>query len=287
MKCILFGAAGQLGSELLREAPSKLEVIPVSRNELDLINTDQVRAYIESIKPDMIVNASAYTAVDQAENERDIAFRVNGYAPRVMAEYVSKTDTYLLHVSTDFVFDGTKSSPYKPSDKPNPLNVYGASKLNGEQGVLKVAPENSAIIRTAWVYSAQGMNFVRTMLRLFLEKRAVSVVADQVGTPTSTKSLAQCIWKFLETRIVGIHHWTDAGVASWYDFAVAVLEYANELNIINSSTNVIPIKTEEFPVKAVRPAYSVLDWHDSAAILGYRPAHWRTRLHEVLKEMTK
>lgn len=287
MKCVVFGASGQLGQALLGQVPSTMEVHPVSREQVDLADAQSIENLLESVRPSFIINAAAYTAVDRAEEERDLAFRVNRDAPASMASYACRTGAYLLHVSTDFVFDGDKSRPYLPGDPTRPLSVYGASKLAGENKVLELLPGRSSVLRTSWVYSATGKNFVKTMLRLFSERDVVSVVADQVGAPTSAASLAHCAWALAAKRSIGIHHWTDAGVASWYDFAVAIKEEGYRLNLIDRDVKIVPITTAEYPTQASRPAYSVLDRRATEREVGFQPLHWREKLREVLREMTK
>jgi dTDP-4-dehydrorhamnose reductase len=187
-------------------------------------------------------------------------------------------------VSTDFVFDGTQSHPYLPTDRTNPLGVYGASKLAGEQLALAAYPEGLAIVRTAWLYSAFGNNFVTTMLRLMGERERLGVVADQVGTPTWTCGLAGALWQMCRVQPKGIHHWTDAGVASWYDFAVAIQEEGLACGLLAREIPIQPINTVDYPTSARRPAYSVLDKTETWAALGMTPPHWRVALRRMLLE---
>lgn len=235
----------------------------------------------------MIVNAAAYTAVDRAEAERELAQRINEDGPRHLAVAARTFGARFLHISTDFVFDGRSSLPYRPDAPTNPLSVYGQTKRAGEEAVLEVLPERSLILRTAWVYAGQGRNFVLTMLHLMRTKGAVRVVADQVGTPSSARSIAETLWGLTERPgINGIHHWTDAGVASWYDFAVAIAEEGALLGLVPDNVVVTPIATADYPTPARRPPYSVLD-KTSLISLGFTPIHWRKRLRGALAEMKR
>ena len=285
MKVLIAGAAGQVGRALVDSAPAPIEVVKCSHQGLDVADERAVLSCIRLHAPDVIVNAAARTAVDRAESEPELARRVNSDGPRYLALAAREVGARLVHVSTDFVFDGASSIPYPPEAATNPLNVYGVTKRAGEQAVLEVLPERSVVLRTSWVYAAQGSNFVRTMLRLMGANAAVRVVADQVGTPTAARSVAQAIWKIMERpSLTGIHHWSDAGVASWYDFAVAIADIAENLGLLASAITVTPISTEEYPTAARRPRYSVLDKR-SLAVLGIAPVHWRRQLHSVLAEL--
>jgi dTDP-4-dehydrorhamnose reductase len=285
VKVLIAGAAGQVGRALVDSAPTPIEVVKCSHQNLDVADERVVLSCIRSHAPDVIVNAAAYTAVDRAESEPELARRVNSDGPRYLALAAREVGARLVHVSTDFVFDGASSIPYPPEAPTNPLNVYGVTKRAGEQAVLEVLPGRSVVLRTSWLYAAQGSNFVRTMLRLMCAKGAVRVVADQVGTPTAARSVAQAIWKITEwPSVTGIHHWSDAGVASWYDFAVAIADIAALRGLLASAITVTPISTEEYPTAARRPRYSVLDKR-SLAVLGIAPVHWRRQLQSVLGEL--
>lgn len=285
MKVLIAGAAGQVGRALVDTAPTPIEVVKCSHQDLDVADERAVLSCIRLHAPDVIVNAAAHTAVDRAESEPELARRINSDGPRYLALAAREVGARLVHISTDFVFDGASSTPYPPEAPTNPLNVYGVTKRAGEQAVLEVLPERSVVLRTSWVYSAQGSNFVRTMLRLMGANAAVRIVADQVGTPTAARSVAQAIWKIMERpSLTGIHHWSDAGVASWYDFAVAIADIAEPLGLLPSTITVTPISTEEYPTVARRPRYSVLDKR-SLAVLGIAPVHWRTQLQGVLGEL--
>lgn len=285
MKVLVTGANGQVGLALSNCAPSAMEVIPCAHDKLDIANQDSVAAYIRQHTPDVIINAAAYTAVDRAEAEPDAARRVNADGPRNLARSAREVGARLIHISTDFVFDGGSGVPYRPDSLTRPLGVYGETKLAGEKAVLECLPDRAVVLRTAWVYAAQGKNFLLTMLRLMSANGSVRVVADQVGTPTAAQSLAEAIWQIVGMADVrGIYHWTDAGVASWYDFAVAITEEAAQLGLLPKEAAILPIGTADYPTPARRPAYSVLD-KSSLMALGLSPVHWRKRLRSVLEEI--
>jgi dTDP-4-dehydrorhamnose reductase len=285
MKVLITGAGGQLGRSLISCPPDAVVVLATSHKELDITDGDAVRAYVRAHSPAVIINAAAHTAVDRAESEPELAYGVNCDGPRHLALAARESGARLIHISTDFVFDGAASSPYRPDAPTNPLSTYGKTKLAGETAVLEVLPERSVILRTAWVYAAQGTNFVRTMLRLMNTNAAVRVVADQVGTPTAAGGLAATVWAIAaKPALHGIHHWTDAGVASWYDFAVAIAEEGAQLGLVPPEVLVAPIATADYPTPARRPPYSVLD-KTSLTSLGFTPVHWRKRLRGVLQEM--
>jgi dTDP-4-dehydrorhamnose reductase len=285
VKVLIAGAAGQVGRALVDSAPTPIEVVKCSHQNLDVADERVVLSCVRLHAPDVIVNAAAYTAVDRAESEPELARRVNSDGPRYLALAAREVGARLVQLSTDFVFDGASPIPYPPEAPTNPLNVYGVTKRAGEQAVLEVLPERSVVLRTSWLYAAQGSNFVRTMLRLMSANGAVRVVADQVGTPTAARSVAQAIWKITERpSVTGIHHWSDAGVASWYDFAVAIADIAALRGLLASAITVTPISTEEYPTAARRPRYSVLDKR-SLAVLGIAPVHWRRQLQSVLAEL--
>ncbi|ROR01502.1 dTDP-4-dehydrorhamnose reductase [Desulfosoma caldarium] len=282
---VVTGILGQLGWELERSCPASVRLVGVDLPEVNITQPDQVARLFARTRPHVVINAAAYTAVDRAEQEAEAAYAVNRDAVRLLAEACAQQGAHLVHVSTDFVFDGTLSRPIRPSDLPNPLGVYGASKLAGEKVALDVLKDRCTIVRTAWLYSSHGANFVKTMLRLFDERDEVHVVSDQVGTPTWAANLADFLWAFLQKEPVpaGIYHFTDAGVASWYDFAVAVEEETRTKR--GKRVWVRPIRTEEYPTPARRPSYSVLDKHSAWALWPRRPDHWREALRRMLHEM--
>lgn len=286
MRVLVTGAGGQLGRELARTVPEGTEARCLSSRDLDLTDEDAVLRMVREIRPAAIVNAAAYTAVDRAESEPEAAFAVNARGTAHLAAAAAACGARLIHVSTDFVFDGRKSSPYLPTDPTGPLSVYGRSKLEGEQTLAGlVAERRCAVIRTAWVYSRWGKNFVKTMLHLMTTRESLRVVADQVGSPTWAHDLALGCWMALDSGAAGMFHLTAAGVASWYDFAVAIQEEALALGILRKEISIHPIRTEEYPTPAARPAYSVLDTRSFGEATGWRPRHWRASLRDMLKDV--
>jgi len=284
-KVLVTGVSGQVGGSLVSAVPQGITLLSSAHQDLDITDGDAVHAYVQRQKPAVIINCAAYTAVDRAESEPELARRVNVDGPRNFAIAARDAGARLIHVSTDFVFDGTASSPYRPDARTNPLSVYGKTKLAGEQAVLEALPAKSVIVRTAWVYAAAGNNFVRTMLRIMKANGSVRVVADQVGTPTAARGLAETLWQLVaKPEIQGIHHWTDAGVASWYDFAVAIAEEGAQLGLLPDNVVVTPIATADYPTPARRPPYSVLD-KTSLTSSGFTLVHWRKRLRTVLGEL--
>jgi dTDP-4-dehydrorhamnose reductase len=284
VKALIFGGAGQVGRALKQHAPDKTQLQVMTRTTCDLTDLQAINSAIQNAKPDLVINAAAYTAVDKAEKEPEFAQAVNAVAPRQMAEAADKVGARLIHISTDFVFDGRLSRPYQPDDATAPLSVYGKTKRDGEMAVAAVG-SNSLIVRTSWVYANEGVNFVQTMLRLMRERDEISVVADQVGTPTLNVSLAKAIWALAETDLTGICHFTDAGTASWYDFAVAITEDASAIGLLERSVVVNPITTDKYPTVAKRPSYSVLDKTIAWETLGAPSPHWRVNLRAALKEL--
>lgn len=287
LRVLITGADGQVGRATAAAAQGGVECRAVGRGALDITQPAQVEACIGEFAPDVVINCAAYTAVDAAEQNADLAARVNIDGPRNLAAAVAAcSGARLLHISTDFVFDGRACSPYAPSAPPAPLSVYGRTKLAGEQAVLDTLGSRAVVLRTAWVYAAQGRNFLLTMLRLMRERGGVRVVCDQVGTPTAAASLADVLWLFAQrAELSGTFHWTDAGVASWYDFAVAIAEDAAACGLLPPGITVQPIATEEYPTAAVRPPYSVLDTRTTRNALGLTGMHWRARLRSVLQEL--
>ncbi|HYW52226.1 MAG TPA: dTDP-4-dehydrorhamnose reductase [Gemmatimonadaceae bacterium] len=283
---MITGAMGQLGYELQRTAPEGIRVVLVGRATLDLGDGDAVNALVEKERPDAIINAAAYTAVDRAESEPEVAEQVNVGAVARLANAARLHGVRLVHVSTDFVFGDGHATPRRVDDATAPLSVYGRTKRDGEAALLSTLGARALVIRTAWLYSAHGTNFVKTMLRLMREREAIRVVADQVGSPTWANSLARTLWAAVDApEVSGVLHWTDAGVASWYDFAVAVHEEARERGLLVRDVAVTPIPTSEYPTPAQRPVYSVLDTTETTRRLGITPSHWRVNLRHMLNEL--
>ena len=287
MKVLITGSKGQLGTTLVNQIErSDHVVVAHDIDTLDLLDGKAVTNCFADCKPDVVVNAAAYTAVDQAEQEPEKADSLNHDIVRRLVSECTRHSARLIQVSTDFVFDGKKSSPYIPGDTCAPLSVYGKTKLAGEKVILDAADCLGLIIRTAWLYSPHGHNFVKTMLRLMAERSELKVISDQVGTPTAATGLSQVILRAIDLdNIQGIYHWTDAGVASWYDFAVAIYEEATELELLEKPVNLIPITTKEYPTPATRPPYSVLDKSATYRDFDVQAVHWRCQLRSVLRAL--
>jgi len=279
VKVLIVGGNGQLGRALAATAPADAEIVSHDRNALDITDASAVAWVVDQVQPRLVLNAAAYTAVDKAESEEDAAFAVNATAVGILADAARGAGARFVHVSTDFVFDGASGSPYKPDAPANPLGAYGRTKLAGE----RLAGPDALIVRTAWVYAPTGGNFVRTMLRLMAERPEVRVVADQIGTPTYAPDLARAIWTLAGQGLTGMHHYTDSGGASWYDFAVAIQEEALAAGLLHKAVPVIPIGTAEFPTLAARPSYSVLDKQSTFAALGHPAPHWRANLRIMIE----
>jgi dTDP-4-dehydrorhamnose reductase len=285
---LITGASGQVGQALLASVPANVTTQAMTREQLDISDAAAVRAAVTDFQPDLILNAAAYTAVDAAESEPERAAAVNAEGPRNLADSAHRmNDCRLLQISTDYVFDGNSTEPYRTGDPPNPLSVYGRTKLAGERAVLEVLGSRAVVLRTAWVYSADGKNFVLTMLRRMRAGDSVRVVADQTGTPTAASSVARALWCLaVLPRIHGVLHWTDAGVTTWFGFAQAIAQEAAAAGLLAAGNiEVIPITTADYPTKARRPARSVLDIASSAAQLGLRAAHWRRNLRSTVGNM--
>lgn len=286
MKILITGAGGQLGWELQRSAPAGCILTCCSSTELDITDAQAIERSLEANTPDAVINAAAYTAVDKAEADADAAMAVNQTGVRNLARASALHGNYLLHISTDFVFDGLANQPYVPSDSTHPLNVYGVTKLAGEHEITAAMPRNWGIIRTGWVYSSHGNNFVKTMLRLMRERPELKVVSDQLGTPTWAAGLASACWACIDGRLEGKYHWSDAGVASWYDFALAIRTLALEKGLLADCIPVAPIATADYPTAARRPVYSVLDKKQLlAAAPTLRLEHWQLQLSSMLDEL--
>lgn len=277
VKLLLTGADGQVGRALQRVAGERgLNLVALTRRHLDITNRAAVKAIFREYTPTHAINAAAYTAVDRAEVESEYAFKVNRDGARNVAEAASEFNCRFLQISTDFVFDGKTTRPYRPGDAPNPLNVYGASKLAGERVVEDVTSGSALIVRTAWVYSRDGVNFLTTMLRLMHERQELSVVDDQTGSPTCARNLAEALTEGVLSGLTGRHHFVDAGFATWFDFACAIRERISADAVINRTDS------EARGAPARRPRYSVLDSSELMEQLNLQSMHWRTALAREL-----
>ena len=283
MKVLVTGANGQLGFALQKtqsiySAKSALTLLALTRAELDLNKLDTIENTLDELCPDAIINAAAYTAVDKAESDVESAHKVNADAVERIALWCERHKKTLIHVSTDFVFDGLSSSPYSIEANTNPLGVYGQSKWKGEQAAISNC-SSAYIVRTGWVYGEHGSNFLKTILRLANERDQLGIVADQIGTPTYATHLAEMIWQLLlQKPQQKIWHFSDAGVASWYDFAVAIVEQAEASSLLKRRPQINPINSSDYPTPARRPAFSVLDKTHTWKALEIPAIHWRDAL---------
>jgi len=295
LKILLFGASGQVGAELRRSLAPLGEVVLTTRSGMlddgaacevaDFASPDSLADLVARIAPDAVVNAAAYTAVDRAEDDHAAAFRVNAEAPRAIAAACAKRNALLVHYSTDYVFDGSGKRPYREDDATAPLGVYGASKLAGEHAVRDSGARHF-IFRSAWVYAAHGKNFLLTMLRLAKERDELRVVADQVGTPTSAELIAYATATAIRSpRGSGLWHLTASGQASWHEFAEAIMREAHALGLIARVPRIVPIATADYPTRAARPAYSVMDNSAFQRDFGIELANWYEGMVQVLDEL--
>lgn len=278
MKVLVTGSNSMLAQDLIPVLKERNDVAAFSREDLDITGRGNVYEAIKSSAPDLVINCSAYTNVDKAEEEREKAFLINGIGVQNISLICSDGGIPLCHISTDYVFDGKKQTPYTPFDNTNPINVYGESKLAGERYIEWIT-NRFYIIRTSWLYGRGGNNFVSTMLRLAKEKTEIPVVKDQAGSPTSTVSLSRAIDALIKTGAYGIYHFTDetGGGISWHDFALEIM------GLSGLKTKVVPITADEFPRPAKRPEYSVLDTETFSMATGYYPKNWRDSLRDYLK----
>jgi dTDP-4-dehydrorhamnose reductase len=287
---LLTGAAGQLGKTIKSlwsqsGLADRYELHPVSRKQLDITSASDVAATLSKLNPAVVINCSAYTAVDKAESDQKNAYLVNEKGPENLAISCAHSSARLIHISTDFVFSGTFDKPITLTQLANPAGVYGASKRAGELAIM-AQPSRAVILRTSWLYSPFNANFVKTMLRLMSERESLGVVADQRGAPTSTLSLALAIFKVIDKpEVDGIYHWSDAADISWYDFAVAIQDSAVAAGLLNKAIPISPIKTSDYPTPAARPSYSVLDCSQTEADLGFQQFDWRTQLDQVVQKL--
>ena len=284
-KVLITGADGQLGYELQRTVLSGYECIATGRDSLDITDAYVVKAFVAEHQPDVIINSAAYTAVDKAEEETELAIAINTMGAANLANAARANKCKLVQISTDFVFNGKACSPYPVDAKTDPDGYYGKTKRDGDNKVLDILGDEALIIRTSWLYSAHGNNFVKTMLRFMAEREELGIIADQIGTPTWANSLADAIWQAIELNTTGIHHWSDAGVASWYDFAYAIMEEGVALGLLDKAIKINPITTADYPTPASRPCYSVMDKTTTWKALDMQSDHWRVALRKMLNEL--
>jgi dTDP-4-dehydrorhamnose reductase len=283
MKIIVIGKTGQLAWELRQLSSSEHEIVCLGRNDIDIDGVTSIATLLKQHDATGVINASAYTAVDKAESDIDNAYALNAKAVGNLTQACKALSVPFVHISTDFVFCGDKGAPYLPDDEINPLGVYGASKAAGEQLIIEHYPENSAIIRTSWVYSTHGNNFVKTMLNLMDTKAELRVISDQIGSPTYAKGLAETCLLSLLSHITGIHHYTDTGVTSWFDFAITIQCIGLELGLLNKKIAIKPISTSQYRTPAKRPKYSVLDKTSLVTALPELSlTQWQRQLHIMM-----
>lgn len=293
-RLLLLGKTGQLGQELARLLPQSLKIIALGRADVDLTQEQHLHRAVLTAQPDLIVNTAAYTAVDRAEQDPEAAFAVNASVPALLAAMAKQLSIPLIHISTDYVFDGQHYLPYRETDLPNPIGVYGRSKLAGEEAIRQTWNRHY-IVRTAWLYGALGKNnFIKTMLRLGQSQAELGVVCDQIGSPTSTQYLAEGITKLVHSLIIadgspalpsGTYHLANSGVASWYDLATAIFEEARVRHFPLVIERINPLTTAEYPTLAKRPAYSVLSSRELEVLLQITPTHWRDSLRTMLDQL--
>ena len=281
-KILVTGSNGQLGNELrlLSAHLNHLSFVFTDVTELDITQPEAVNEIMESLQPQYLINCAAYTAIDKAESEKESAWKINAIAPEILANSARKTGTCLIHISSDYVFDGQNYRPYLPSHPTHPLSWYGQSKEGGEIAIMR-SRVNAFIIRTAWLYSSFGSNFVKTIRRNALQKQNLDVVSDQVGSPTWAADLAEMILHVIIHRIepegVEILHYTNEGVCSWYDFAISIVEHSD------ISCTIHPISSEQYPLPAPRPFYSVLDKTNTRQRLNIEIPHWNASLKKCIQ----
>lgn len=290
MRVLVCGARGQVGHELMRLAPEWVEPVGLGSAELDITDPQAVSAVVRDVRPELIINASAYTAVDRAESDVAGAYAVNRDGVGYLAAEAQRLGIPLFHISTDYVFSGDASEPYREDQLTGPTGVYGASKLAGEQ-VLAATCSRHLILRTSWVFGSHGANFVKTMLRLGREREELAVVADQQGCPTSTRSIAQALWHLAAVwrrdAVLewGVYHFAGQPAVSWHEFAVEIFRQALESGLLSRIPRVRPITSQEYPTPARRPLWSVLDCSKGRGRLGLEPASWQEELRLVLAEL--
>ena len=290
MRVLITGAQGQVGQELMLSAPPSWQVSAFGSQQLDISDAQRVLDNIRQVQPQLIINAAAYTAVDKAESDSDRAYAVNQQGAHNLATAAQSIDCPLLHISTDYVFDGKHKQPYTEHDTPAPNSVYGDSKWQGEQAITAICRQY-IILRTSWVFGLHGNNFVKTMLRLGQERDALSIVSDQIGGPTSARSIAQALWQIAQQYQSnascpwGIYHFSGAPTCSWYDFAEEIFAQAAELQLITNIPRLKAITSSDYPTPAQRPAYSVLDNTKINQQLNIAQSDWKNELNSVLRAL--
>lgn len=287
MRVLLTGANGQLGRALQASCPPDCRFVARGRDALDITDAAALAALLEDGAFQAVINAAAYTNVEAAERTPADAFRINSAAVALLAEACAGRGVHLVHVSTDFVFDGAKTTPYTVQDAPRPLNAYGASKLEGEQHVLRLLPDDACVVRTSWLHGAHGANFVTKVLQRMKTADTLRVVTDEVGSPTAVGSLAPALWQCALQRIKGLQHWSDAGAVTRYEFAGEIARQAHQRGLIDKLPHILPALVADFPSGVRRPAYSVLDSSATQKALGREAARWQDGLALTLQDLAR
>ena len=296
MKVLLTGSNGQLGGAIKSYIPNGINLIETNRKILDLAIEEDCKETVKSLKPDWIINAGAYTNVDKAETNFKESFAVNSLAPKFFSEAISQNNCKLLHISTDYVFDGESSVAYKPYDELNPLNVYGETKAKGEKNIEEILGwgNKAIILRSSWVMGPNHNNFLSTIIKLLKKNKKISVVSDQFSCPTSTSTLALMCWEIirkhevifnLNRNPIPIFHCCDKGVASWYDVAKLILDFGLEIGILKDSTNIVPVSTKEYNSIAKRPLFSLLDCESSFEKISFNSNKWEVELYKNMSKI--
>ena len=299
MKILLTGSSGQLGKSIIKFKPKNINLLTPNSTEMNLGDIEKCKKFILTEKPDWVINSGAFTHVDNAElfKFREEVFKINCKSVETFCKALNKYEGKLMQISTDYVFDGNSKKPYETYDETNPNNIYGKSKSLAEKYIKNYLKgmNQYIILRTSWLVSPYGRNFVLTIMKLLKEKDSINVVNDQIGEMTSANNLANLCWKLIEANTLktknqdffpSTHHWSDEGIVTWYDIAIAIKEITSELKIINNPAKVNPIKSEKFNLKVKRPKYSVLKCSDTENLLKINRVHWRTSLSEIIKEIS-
>ena len=291
MKVLLTGSSGQLGREIIHLKPSGINLIKANRFCLDLSNPELCQSYINRIKPDWIINCGAYTNVEKAESEKELAYLINSLSVKYLAESIKNINSNFIQISSDYVFNGEQNSPYVPEDLKSPINVYGETKSIGEDFIKKIFKNNNKaiIIRTSWLMGPTGKNFALKMLDLLSSKEKINVINDQIGSPTSTNTLAKACWQTINLNTKGkslppILHIANEGEASWFDVAIEIKKIAKDIGLIQKPVIINPISSSNYPTKARRPKYSVLDCKSSLQSISFKNNHWKRALKHLFLE---
>jgi dTDP-4-dehydrorhamnose reductase len=282
---LILGCNGQVGQALVQSAPPHFDIVAFKRDDVDFANTLDLQTKLSNVNASVIINAAAYTAVDKAETEIDLARKINATAVKAIAEVAARKSAFMVHYSTDYVFNGKASTPYQPTDQTDPLSVYGQTKLAGEESVINTLDaEKYLVLRTQWVHAPGGRNFVTTIARALQNNSSLRIVSDQVGTPTLAADIAEATWRALEMRVSGLHHMTNTGAATWFDFAHAIKALLKIQKTGAQLAELTPIATADYPLPAKRPAYALLDKSSLIAATGKTPRHWQDALIAAWRE---